>query len=346
MKKSWIVFIFTITFFVICSGVSAKENNNPDSKTGIANPASVNCVNKGGTLSIQKRGDGGEYGICIFEDNRQCEEWALFRGECPAGGRKVTGYITPAAQYCVITGGSYKVTDQSNIDKEQGICTFNNGKRCDVWDYYSGRCSNIIVEKPQLVPGKSIGNLHMHTTCSDGTNSYEEKVQKALSLKFSFIAITDHFYGGSALCEDVIRQCRNERRLLCIPGMEVTGRTHLLAIGIQNSIDERLPVKKQVEEIHRQGGIAIAAHPFRSTALYAESELFEAGLDAIECKDIPADNEAAFFDKIREHAIHCVSNSDAHDVVVMAASWIMCDGVIRSFDDLKAAMKEKRCGWK
>jgi putative hemolysin/predicted metal-dependent phosphoesterase TrpH len=294
MKKNWIVFIFIIALFISSPGVSAKEINKPDSKTGIANPASVNCINKGGTLSIQKSADGGEYGICIFEDNRQCEEWALFRGECPAGGKKITG---------------------------------------------------IPVEKPPLVPGKSIGNLHMHTTCSDGRNSYKEMVQKALSLKFSFIAITDHCYGCSALCKDIIRQCRDERRLLCIPGMEVTGRTHLLAIGIQSSIDKRLTVKKQVEEIHRQGGIAIAAHPFRRDSPYTESELFETGLDAIECKGIPADKKAAFFDKIREHAISCVSTSDAHNVAVMAASWIICDGEIRSFNDLKAAMKEKRCGW-
>ena len=294
MKKKWIVFILILTFFISCSGISAKEINKSDSKTGIANPASVNCINKGGTLSIQKRSDGGEYGICIFEDNRQCEEWALFRGECPVGGKKVTG---------------------------------------------------IPAEKPPLAPGKSIGNLHMHTTCSDGKNSYEEMVQKALSLKFSFIAITDHSYGGSALCEDVIRQCRDERRLLCIPSMEVTGKTHLLAIGIQHSIDKRLPVKKQVEEIHRQGGIAIAAHPFRSDSPYTENELFETGLDAIECKDIPTEKKTAFFDKIRAHAIPCVSNSDAHNVAAMSSRWVMCDGEIRSFDDLKAAMKEKRCGW-
>jgi putative hemolysin len=233
-----LILILIMTFLSGCAGVSAKGINKPGSRTGIANPASVNCVNKGGTLSIQRRADGGEYGICTFEDNQQCEEWALFRGECTAGGKNVTGYVTPAAQYCVNTGGSYQVTNQSNTDdKEQGNCTFNNGQGCDVWDYYSGRCSNFPVEKPPLVRGKSIGNLHMHTTCSDGKNSYEEMVQKALSLKFSFIAITDHVYGGSALCEDVIRQCRDERRLLCIPSMEVTGKAHLLAIGIQSSIE-------------------------------------------------------------------------------------------------------------
>jgi len=70
-----------------CTGLSAERINKTDNKTGIANPASVNCIDKGGVLSIQKRGDGGEYGICIFEDNSQCEEWALFRGECSAGGK-------------------------------------------------------------------------------------------------------------------------------------------------------------------------------------------------------------------------------------------------------------------
>ena len=83
--------ILIIALFICCSGVSDKGINKLDNKTGIANPASVNCINKGGKLSIQKGVDGGEYGICIFEDNSQCEEWALFRGECTPGGKKVTG---------------------------------------------------------------------------------------------------------------------------------------------------------------------------------------------------------------------------------------------------------------
>ena len=90
MKKKWIIFILIIILFSGCSCICKNGVSKSDGKTGIANPASVNCINKGGTLSIQKRGDGGEYGVCIFEDNRQCEEWALFRGECPAGGKKVT----------------------------------------------------------------------------------------------------------------------------------------------------------------------------------------------------------------------------------------------------------------
>lgn len=113
----------------------------PTSSAQLANPASENCIAQGGALVIQQRGDGGQYGVCMFEDNRQCEEWALFRGDCPVGGLKITGYVTQAAQYCAIMGGEYQVTGNNNTDQEQGTCTLKNGQTCDVWDYYNGTCA-------------------------------------------------------------------------------------------------------------------------------------------------------------------------------------------------------------
>ena len=38
-------------------------------------------------------------------------------------------------------------------------------------------------------------------------------------------------------------------------------RHHLVAIGIEESPDGRLPLAEQIADVHRQGGIAIAAHP-------------------------------------------------------------------------------------
>ena len=123
-----------------CTG-AVVPTDTPQPGGGVANPASENCVKQGGTLTIQQRGDGGEYGICLFEDNRQCEEWALLNGDCPVGGLKVTGYVTPAAQYCAITGGTYTVTGNANTLDETGTCAFKNGKTCDAGDYYDGKCS-------------------------------------------------------------------------------------------------------------------------------------------------------------------------------------------------------------
>jgi putative hemolysin len=133
-----------VIFLGACSALT-KQNmpvpTQPQLSAEIANPASVNCIRQGGTLSIRKHGSGGEYGVCVFEGGKQCEEWAMFRGECPAGGVKITGYVSQAAQYCVITGGEYIIiTANLNADQEQGVCAFRTGKACDVRDYFDGKC--------------------------------------------------------------------------------------------------------------------------------------------------------------------------------------------------------------
>jgi hypothetical protein len=140
----WFLLLCVATLLIGCicrNKTEVKTMPLPANRTTIANPASVYCIDHGGTLSIQKRQDGGEYGICIFGEGRQCEEWAMMRGECPVGGIKVTGYVTPATRYCVITGGTYRITGQSNAEMEQGICISANGNQCDAWDNYNGKCS-------------------------------------------------------------------------------------------------------------------------------------------------------------------------------------------------------------
>ncbi len=129
--------LYTVT---LNCGVEISQEGTAETPAQIANPASVNCAEQGGTLSIEERGDGGQFGVCTFEDNRQCEEWALLRGECPVGGVKVTGYVTPAGRYCAITGGAYAITGNSGADDEQGTCTLPDGGQCDAWDYYNGLC--------------------------------------------------------------------------------------------------------------------------------------------------------------------------------------------------------------
>jgi putative hemolysin len=59
----------------------APANTNAN----LANPASVNCEQKGNRLEIRTAADGSQVGICIFPDGSECEEWAFFRGECGPG---------------------------------------------------------------------------------------------------------------------------------------------------------------------------------------------------------------------------------------------------------------------
>ncbi|MBU0648436.1 DUF333 domain-containing protein [Patescibacteria group bacterium] len=145
MKKSLIVLVVLGLVFSGCGNQQVEEGSQPEESVSIANPASENCEKVGGKSEIKDvMIDGekfGQYGVCEFEEGRLCEEWALLYGECLEGGVKVTGYVTEAAKYCAITGGTYAVSGQSGETFEQGTCTGASGRECEVWDYYRGACS-------------------------------------------------------------------------------------------------------------------------------------------------------------------------------------------------------------
>jgi putative hemolysin len=148
----------------------------------LANPASQNCIAKGGELRIEKNGSGGEFGVCVFADNLQCEEWAMLRGQCRAGGVEVTGYVTPAARYCAITGGTYKVTSASNTPSERGRCAFAGGRTCDAAAYFDGKCSR---EATRTAAARAI---RARFTCSGGKSvdaTFVNGAQSSVQLKLS-----------------------------------------------------------------------------------------------------------------------------------------------------------------
>jgi putative hemolysin len=69
------------------TGPAPSEVAQPTSAgtTGIANPASVFCADNGGALEIRLDAVGNQYGVCVFPDGSECEEWAYYRGECKPG---------------------------------------------------------------------------------------------------------------------------------------------------------------------------------------------------------------------------------------------------------------------
>lgn len=68
----------------------------------IANPASTNCIEQGGKLAFQEN-ENGTVGICTLPDGTECEEWALFRGECPAKAH----YCTPESRNAEVCTAEY-----------------------------------------------------------------------------------------------------------------------------------------------------------------------------------------------------------------------------------------------
>ncbi len=115
------------------NSTNATASSTPNSNTGLANPASVNCAKQGGQSQIVTKKDGSQYGVCEFEDDQECEEWALYRGECPVGGVKTIGFDTQAQIYCAITGGQTLAVPDAK-------CTLPSGQVCSAEAYYNGKC--------------------------------------------------------------------------------------------------------------------------------------------------------------------------------------------------------------
>ena len=65
--------------------VGCAQEESEQNKVTLANPASVNCTEQGGTLEIRTDEQGGQAGYCLFADGSECDEWAYFRGECNPG---------------------------------------------------------------------------------------------------------------------------------------------------------------------------------------------------------------------------------------------------------------------
>lgn len=102
IKENWIKIVIVIIVIVVVSilleskflvqhetqqgesplaPTSTTEPESGNLSSQIANPASENCIKKGGKLSIVDKPEG-QVGMCTLSDGTICEEWALFRGEC------------------------------------------------------------------------------------------------------------------------------------------------------------------------------------------------------------------------------------------------------------------------
>ena len=56
-----------------------------DPITGLANPAAVRCFVDGFKYETREDSEGGQFGVCIDANSKECDGWEYFRGECLLG---------------------------------------------------------------------------------------------------------------------------------------------------------------------------------------------------------------------------------------------------------------------
>jgi uncharacterized protein len=86
MKARLVAFLGAALIMAACGGDDSPTSTEapvaPDDSTQIANPASVFCIEQGGTLEIVDEADG-QVGYCTLPDGTRIEEWEYYRSENP-----------------------------------------------------------------------------------------------------------------------------------------------------------------------------------------------------------------------------------------------------------------------
>jgi predicted metal-dependent phosphoesterase TrpH len=124
------------------------------------------------------------------------------------------------------------------------------------------------------------GDFHVHAFVGDGGLAPWSLQHHAARAGLDVIAITNH---NQTLAGRIGRWAASRSDgPIVMPGEEVTGRNfHLVAVGIEQAVDWDQPVSAAIDQIHAQGGVAIAAHPMHGFAEGYDARAL-AGLDGLE----------------------------------------------------------------
>ncbi|HIH42477.1 TPA: hypothetical protein HA246_02420 [Candidatus Woesearchaeota archaeon] len=192
---------------------------------------------------------------------------------------------------------------------------------------------------------EATGNFHTHTLASfDSNETYEAIIDEAGKLGFDFIVITDH----NEIDENIKEKCLNEKRLLCIQGLEITPfKGHIVVVDFgkddkETAIDPKTKPEEVIKQIHNAGGIAIAAHPLAENGGFTLEEISKLNFDAMECY-IPRNKQQ--FPAIKP----CVYSSDAHNAEQLKDAFSVCKVEDKNgnkkvaVEEIKNAVKDGNC---
>jgi hypothetical protein len=99
------------------------------------------------------------------------------------------------------------------------------------------------------------GNLHTHSSRSDGRASPQEMLDAYARLGYDFLALSDHDLGADYAGLD-------PRGMLLLPCAEVSaGGGHVLAAGCREKIAPDPERQKVIDAIRAAGGLAVLSHP-------------------------------------------------------------------------------------
>lgn len=191
------------------------------------------------------------------------------------------------------------------------------------------------------------GNLHAHTTGSDGEMSPEELARLYKDNGYDFLALTDHGV--------VTELSHPPEGLLLIPGVEHgIGESHLVALAPERAMLERADLRgptlrNLADELKRNGADAILAHPYWS-GLEVRGIVGVGSVLALEIYNSGCEIEKGTGSALvhwdgmlaRGRSIWGVATDDGHRVRDAFGGWVMVGAEELTVPEVLRALREGR----
>lgn len=151
-----------------------------DTKTSVLVDGSI------GSMQIDVRlVEADSYGAALNYFTGSKEHGVALRERAKKVGRKLSEY----GVFDVESGRQLAGSDEPSVYEALGLPYIEPELRENRGEIEAAECG----ELPVLIEDADIrGNLHLHTTASDGANTIEEMARAAIGLGYEYIAITDH----------------------------------------------------------------------------------------------------------------------------------------------------------
>lgn len=194
-----------------------------------------------------------------------------------------------------------------------------------------------------------IAELHCHSTCIklpyfplfyDAVQTVEQIIEQCLIKKIEVLSITEHdSLAGYWLAKKIIED--RKLPIVLIPGSEISTKDgHILAYGILKEIPSGLSAMETVELIHKQSGLAVAAHPF--IPFYSiKNKIFDLPLDGVEggCAAANVSANVKARAAAKKMNLPATSSSDAHSIYGMGKGRTIFNKKIKNWNEALKAIK-------
>lgn len=191
-------------------------------------------------------------------------------------------------------------------------------------------------------------DLHMHSArhSPDSVMDPFELVHQAQEIGLDGVVITEHDWLWT---EAELQELRAAAPgLVVLAGVEVSTREgHFLAYGVTNpfAMPHGIGVAQLCDEVHRQGGAVVAAHPYRWGQPFDDIlRKYRPNLDGLEAMTSNMDDDCRrrAAGVLRQRRLTGLGSSDAHSVDILGYCYTDFDARIQTMSDLVAAIREHK----